>query len=386
MHRLTIAVIAMLAASGAAAGNRSDIVVMTQNQYLGADLTPIIAATDPASFNAAVIGALQSVAANNFPLRARTLAESIAERGPHLVGLQEVFEFDCIDFGSEACRLFDAALNDHLELTLEALAATGGGYYVAATVDNLTIPSPDFPFPGLPVFLDSDPDPDAFITVRDRDVILAREDVATVPVSFWCAKPSVDGCNFDVVAAADTLAGPISRERGFVGVDALVDGVNHRFVTTHLEIQFPAADPLAPGIQAAQASQLIGSLSVHPVPPGSRLLIAGDMNSASTHPLFPDPLLGPFHPPYRQFVNGTDLFGQTISVPYWDVWTLRPGKPRGYTCCHPPDLSNAEPGHEERIDLIFAHPQPLSVKANALDDGYATWPSDHFSVVAELSY
>jgi hypothetical protein len=47
----------------------SQIDVMTQNQYLGADLAPVLAAAaanpfDPVAFNSAVVAALKQVAAN----------------------------------------------------------------------------------------------------------------------------------------------------------------------------------------------------------------------------------------------------------------------------------------------------------------------------------
>jgi hypothetical protein len=48
--------------------------VMTQNQYLGADLTPVIMAP-PEEFPAAAQKALVQIAANNFPLRAQRLSK-----------------------------------------------------------------------------------------------------------------------------------------------------------------------------------------------------------------------------------------------------------------------------------------------------------------------
>ena len=147
-------IVILLAPVGAHGGNKADIKVMTQNQYLGATLTPIVTAGDPVSFNLAVINALQSIASNNLPERVQALAETIADKNPDLVGLQEVFSFGCIESGSlpGACFLFGAAFNNHLSETLDALADHGANYYVAATVQNLTIPSAGFPFPGLPVF------------------------------------------------------------------------------------------------------------------------------------------------------------------------------------------------------------------------------------------
>ena len=71
---------ALLATAPASAEGKID--VMTQNQYLGADLTPIITAPDAPSFNQALIDALEDVAANNYPARANRLAELIADRLP----------------------------------------------------------------------------------------------------------------------------------------------------------------------------------------------------------------------------------------------------------------------------------------------------------------
>jgi len=364
-----------------------DIVVITQNQYLGADLTPIITAENAEDYNQAVLDALDSVAANNIPERAVSLAASIVERDAHLVGLQEVFAFGCFESGTipGACLLFSDAMNDHLQLTMDALQDLGGDYQVAGIVENLNLP-------GLPVFLDLDPVPDVFITVLDRDVILARGDVSTAVVAFPCDKPSMDGCNYDVIASATVLSGDIDIERGFVGVDAIVDGQSYRFVNTHLEVQFPSDDPLSPLIQAFQATQLVATLSLlAPPPPGTELLVVGDINSSPVDPIFPTPF-GPAHPPYQQLANGTDLLGFPLSFPYTDTWTLRPGKPPGFTCCQAADLSNAKSMLYERIDVIFALMPPTRVKANVLNNNpkdktpTGLWPSDHASVVGRLFY
>jgi endonuclease/exonuclease/phosphatase family metal-dependent hydrolase len=396
---IILATAALLAPLGALAAAKSDIEVMTMNQYLGAPLTPIVTAGTLEDFNNAVIAALQSVAGNNFPERAQALAETIADKNPDLVGLQEVYSFGCIPNPAGTpggCFLFDAAFNDHLTETLDRLSDLEADYYVAATVQNLTIPSAGFPFPGLPVFLDDDPQPEFFVTVIDRDVILARDDVPTSPVPFLCLKPSFDGCNFDTAAVAMTLAGPIIQERGFVAVDATVKGKQYRFVNTHLEVQVPSPDPDAPLIQAAQATQLILSVNfLAPAPaPESQTLIVGDINSSPTDPTFSVPFFGAalLHPPYMQLANNTDLFGGALGFPYTDVWNLRPGKPEGLTCCQLADLSNPTSIHDERVDVIFSSSAPSKVKANVLDDepsdktASRLWPSDHSAVTGELSY
>ena len=58
----------------AAPPGKPDIVVMTQNQYLGADLTPIVAAESPEEYNSAVLNAMFQITANNTPERVQALA------------------------------------------------------------------------------------------------------------------------------------------------------------------------------------------------------------------------------------------------------------------------------------------------------------------------
>ena len=183
----------MLSLAATAGNEKADIKVMTQNQYLGADLGPIITAQSAEEYGIAIATALQSVAANNFAERSNALAQSIADRRPHLVALQEVFAFDCIEALPNACLAFQGAFNDHLELTTQALGALGADYYVAAEVQNLTIPTPfmeSVGLPGLPVYFPGIAQPALYVSVTDRDVILARTDVATTPVPYPCQKPS----------------------------------------------------------------------------------------------------------------------------------------------------------------------------------------------------
>lgn len=123
-----------------------DIVkVMTRNQYVGADLTPAFLAQTPEDLFPAAVAALAQIAANDFPLRAQRLAAEVALTRPDLIGLQEVFDFKLngVNVGPPFV--------DHLTETLDALAAKGQSYVVAATVVNLNIT--------LPFDVDGDGDP-----------------------------------------------------------------------------------------------------------------------------------------------------------------------------------------------------------------------------------
>jgi endonuclease/exonuclease/phosphatase family metal-dependent hydrolase len=385
----TLVVLAMFAlfVSGAAlAGSKVDIHVMTQNQYLGADLDPIITAETAEDANAAMIRALVDLSNNNFPERVQALAESILEKQPHLVALQEVFDFNCVDpYGTGYCGLFTNAFNDHLALTMAAL---GDQFTVAAIVQNLTLAPPVLSVPGVPVFLDAAAPP-IFVQVIDRDVILARADVETSPVEFNCLRHSADGCNFNAVAPVSLGDLTFNLERGFVGVDATVGDADYRFVNTHLEVKLPGGEMAAAVLQPAQATELwIAILDPGVFDPTKRLLVAGDFNSS---PVDVSPIGVPTA--YQQLVGGMLINGHPLPFGLTDVWNLRPGKSAGLTCCELGDLSNSPSMHYERVDLVLAYPAPLGkTKANVLnadvEDKTASglWPSDHASVSARLTY
>ena len=73
-------------------GPAANIKVMTQNQYIGAAIEHFLAASDPASFNAALVAALQTVSATKTPERMQALSNEITKEQPALVGLQEVVQ------------------------------------------------------------------------------------------------------------------------------------------------------------------------------------------------------------------------------------------------------------------------------------------------------
>ncbi len=368
----------------------ASIKVMTQNQYIGATIERFLAAPDPASFNTALVAALQTVVATKTPERMRALANQINKEQPALVGLQEVDELQCIDLAppipERGCRdpSIAGAFSGHLELTLLDLQ---GSYVKAAEVINFNIP-------GIPFFINEVP---ALLSVVDQDVILAREGVEAAPVpqtdfqkQGFCLKPSADGCNYQVALEVttpffDKQGNPvvIDVERGFVAVDTTIDGKNYRVVTTHPEIQHP--DPTNPAsqlVQVAQVFELINTL-LKTTPMDRSLIVVGDMNS---DPREPDiPALG-IITPYHQFVMAN----------FTDIWELRPGNPPGDTCCQAEDLTNRVSTLDQRIDMIFSLEVPAKVKnVRVVGDkasdktpppGVRLWPSDHASLMGELQF
>jgi hypothetical protein len=348
-------------APSADASDHAHVDVMTQNQYLGADLAPVLQAAatgDAAAFNAAVVGALRQAASNNPAARMAAQAEVIAKRRPDFVALQESFVFACSDpFATGACEnpAIAGAFADFLALTLAAL---GGEYQEAATVVNLNIPE-------IPVFLDATSQP-IILTVIDRDVILSRAGLETTPADFGCAGyESVDGCNYMVALPA----GPFEVRRGYVGVDVQTERGNLRLVNTHLEVK----DPPVPSLfQSLQAQELANRLAA--TTPAGALIVMGDFNSSPDDPPFS---------PYAQFAG----------MGYTDTWLLRPGKVGGPTCCQTEALSNQQSKLTDRIDLLFVMPEPVvkevrvlgaTVSSRTHPPGRGLWASDHGAVAATV--
>jgi len=364
------------------------IKIMTQNQYIGFAIERFLAASDPASFNAAFVAALQIAVATKTTDRMQALANEITKEQPAIVALQEVVQLQCIDSvhtSGVGCSdpSIAAAFSDHLQLTLDDLHGT---YVEAAKVVNFSFPAIPFVINGVP----------AQLSFVDRDVILAREDVDATPVNFQslgvCSKPSADGCNYSSVLVVMTPVGTVDIERGFVAIDTTIDGKDYRVVTTHLEIQRPdPTNPLSQLFQAAQVAELLQIL-LNTTPLDRSVVVAGDMNSDPRDPdiLGPLPLPAPFNSgivtPYHQFVESG----------FTDIWELRPGNLPGDTCCQTEDLTNRLSTLDQRIDMIFSLELPAKVKEVRVVGDKASdktpppdvrlWPSDHAGLTGELQF
>jgi endonuclease/exonuclease/phosphatase family metal-dependent hydrolase len=200
--------------------------------------------------------------------------------------------------------------------------------------------------------------------------------VVASPVAVPGCRTSQDGCNFQIVAGLQSPLGPIAIERGFVLIDAIMNGHSVRFVNTHLEIpELPLV------LQAAQAAELIGRLAALPNISGSPVILVGDINSAPTDQ--PTVVGGmTIVPPYVQLTQAG----------YIDTWPLRPGNPPGLTCCEAENLLNPASQHHKRIDLVFSSVVPIGVRASVLgadpEDKTPSglWPSDHAGVFARLLF
>jgi endonuclease/exonuclease/phosphatase family metal-dependent hydrolase len=335
--------------------DRSGVTVMTRNLYLGADVDPIIAATDPAQIPLLVSQAWATVQATDFAERAGALADEIARARPHLVGLQEVALFRIQVPGDAALggtTPATAVAIDFLAVLLEALAARGLDYRPVATVQDS-----DLEVPGIVSLA-----PLAFFDIRftDRDVILARGDVRV---------RHAQGATFATVLPVSVGGIPGAIVRGWTSVETTIRGRSFRFVNTHLET--PAAAP----VQAGQAAELLAVLNASSLP----TLLVGDINSAADG-------------------STTPTYAQLRDAGLVDAWTADHRRARGYTCCQAEDLRNGASLLRERIDVILLrggrslrHGRIAGgVDAEVVGDAQrdrtpsGLWPSDHAGVVARF--
>ncbi|MBE0546496.1 MAG: hypothetical protein IH627_02320 [Rubrivivax sp.] len=407
LSRLFGAVLLCVGSLSAAA----EIDVMTQNQYLGADLAPVLGAAtaedfDAGVFSAAVVQALGKIAAARPAERVRALASMIAQRNPDVVGLQEAYMFDCLPYpGYPAQRgvgcddaTIRGAFSDQL---LSTVAALKGKYVLAGRVTNLQVPSlgPEPPLlPGLPFLVNGYP---ALLVAADRDAILVRKGLPAHWVDFAaagvCPKPSDQGCNFQVAPPPlETEVGKITIERGFLAVDVMVKGRAYRVFNTHLEQRLLAPNlPDTRLLQVGQAYELLGTV-FYTWDGSKKVIVVGDINSApvDTIPIPPYPETLPWAsalpvmPPYQVFTfNG-----------FTDAWTLRPhARDEGLTCCQAENLLNLRSELYERIDMIFSLTPPsrvldMKLLGNTMGDKTrpsrlgGLWPSDHAAVAARLKF
>ena len=356
------------------------VTVMTQNLYLGANLTPLF--TPGVNFTTAAAGVLSHVKQVDFAARAAKIADEVAAHHPDLIGLQEVALWqvgpDCQHLGTYV---------DYQQTLLGALARDGLSYRVASSDLNFhtTVPlSGVVPGVGCAAF-------------ADHDVILARGDL---PVSllklsrpqsaeFGSYPPLVPGVPNEMPVTLDVPGlgtQTVTIERGWASVDVKVRGKSFRFVDTHLEAYGPAADPaLFRNIQAMLLVQHVIAASPLPV------IAVGDYNSNAA----PVP-------------DVTGAYGILTRGGLTDAWPLaRHDNDPGYTSGQTDDLNNIPSRIDHRIDLVLFSSGPVhavpdsgvtvgnapptatveqahAVMAYSTATGQWLWPSDHAGVVTTL--
>ena len=320
--------------------------VMTRNVYLGGNIFLLANAQSIQQVPGIAAQLYATVQATNFAARAEALADEIQAANPALVGLQEVSVYRTQHpsnflFYQEPDASTVAI--DFLAILEAELQERGLSYRVAAKVRNADAE--------LPAALSGSATDLTDIRLTDYDVILARGDVQ---ISGVVTEGYVNNARVPVGGASVTF------KRGYVKLEATVDGATFTFVNTHMEGIMPANEQ--------QAQELSGILAGYREP----IILVGDLN---TGPGSPTPGYG--------IITGSAGFS--------DAW-VTVGSGAGFTCCVSDRVNDTTTaGFDERIDLVLYKGEgvtPLSaeVVGDELDDRTASglWPSDHAGVVVNF--
>lgn len=320
--------------------------VFTRNIYLGSDLNPLITIPTPADVPAVAATLWANIQASDFPSRAQVIADEIVTLSPALVALQEVSLYRRqvpSDYAAgDATPNAQEVVLDFLDTLMTALQARGGTYRIAGVAPNVDAELPVQDAAGALFDL----------RLTDRDVILAREDVATAD---FVQNAFTDKLTFTVGGVGGV---PLFFTRSSSHLRATVAGASFVFANSHLEIQLLAA------VQLAQAGQLVADLSALPGP----MVLAGDFNSAPGKNSYP-------------------LLAKTFR----DSFAQVAGTAAGVTCCQADDLLNETSTASERIDLILTRGSVRAKTVQVIGTDAAVdrtpggmWPSDHFGVLGNV--
>ena len=333
---------ACAALPAAALAKKQDLKVMTRNVYLGADLIPLAAVPDLATFEQAAASRFQTVQNNDFPARAKSLAAEIDKAKPDVIGVQEgtVWRRGADGVKDGPTTPATQVVYDSTKELLKALKAAGTPYKEAAGRDWF-----DFE---APTALGYD------VRITQRDVILVRKG------SKMKVNKTFRG-GFSKVFNVPTQVGLAQQKRGWVGIDGTLAKHKFRFVTTHLEAYDPATAD-------AQMKELVKSSG----PLGSKKrqsILVGDFNSAPGK-------------------NANDRGTSRDASAYYSAIEkgFRNPLPRRKTCCFAEDLrSTAEP-LETWIDHILVRPRVKVVKSGIVGTKQVggLYPSDHAGITATL--
>lgn len=318
--------------------------VMTRNLYLGADLSPAIAAPDFNSFQIAVKEIWNQVQSTNFPERARAIAEEIRKEKPFLIGLQEATLWRTGPLLSPLAA--DEVRLDFIQLLRDQLTGMGLQYIVNAEVTNLDLE--------VPLVVDG-----FDLRMTDRGAILARADLDEK--SLKVSNPRA--ANFLAVLLINVLGSSVEVRRGWTTVDAEIRGERFRFVNVHLE-------SFAPAIRDLQAGEVLAG----PANTTGPVVLVGDFNATPME---------------------TGTYGRMIAAGFSDAWVDQGPVDSGFTCCQEANLRNIASLLDRRIDFALFRKSVTdgrlrvgNVELVGVDQQDKTpsglWPSDHAGVQAEL--
>ncbi|MFC7068618.1 endonuclease/exonuclease/phosphatase family protein [Halobaculum lipolyticum] len=338
--------------------------VLTQNCYLGFDVSRLLSADSLGGFRRIVGRFVDRVDPAVYAARADAVAAAVADADADVVALQEATRFRTQtpgDFGTRGAEAADDVLVDLLEEVEAALDARGLDFRRAAVTRTSDAELPAETADGRLDF-----------RVTDRNAVLVRDGVdvrGRVRRTF----------DTDLAVAIPNTDEEVSLRRGYARADLAMEGVTFAAVSTHLEA-------VSSFMRVLQARELLREL------PGDRpVVLAGDLNS------------GP-----RGESAAYDLLTEEFVDPFGRLST----DGSGATCCQSPTLRNDRSALSRRIDAVLRRGD---IRATAIErvnhraadririaregtddgtgdgtdagdgdgaDGEQLWPSDHAGVVA----
>jgi len=185
--------------------------------------------------------------------------------------------------------------------------------------------------------------------VIDQDVVLARTDVA----GFSATSTAVD---YNAALEVPLITGQTLRlDRGYVEVNATLNGTQFQFIDTHLE---PNSIP----VQLAQVAQLAAAVEGETIP----TIVVGDFDANPGTPTYNIML-------QAGFIDVPAALGLT-----------------GPTCCQAEDLNNTTSLLRNRFDYIFGRDiesvlAGVIINNTPFEDVRPRWASDHAGVVATVT-
>jgi len=256
-----------------AAAADSDLVVMTRNLYLGADVSSALELLP--DLPAAAQDMWTQVAATDFTARVPVLAQEAALARPAVIGIQEATTWECRPsaFGSTT------VVYDFTQQFLDATAAAGTPY-VLAQADGRTALNQGYSIPAIPR-LTRVVDPATFqplFGTDEADCGFTIADALAVRADLASAVLDVGTVEYENAAAIVPVLMEI--QRGYAWADIRIGTTPVRFVTTHLESYWKAG---AVPASAEQARQLVRDLADLTMP----VVVMGDFNADPRDPRTP---------------------------------------------------------------------------------------------------
>jgi len=323
-----------VAHAAAGANVQRSITVMTRNLDEGTDFGYVVAAAQgQLSLSDAIALTYQEVLSSDVCGRAVRMADEIAAAKPDLVSLQEVARW--VGPVAVQCAGTLTTTIDAQTALLAELAADKAPYIVAGEEDEFdssSVPSP--------------------VTFLDRDLLLQR--VEPPGRLFVSHEASAHYTTILPLPLTPELTVPILR--GWISVDATVQGRTVRVVATHLESFY---EP----VQEAQAAELVAG----PANTTKPVIIAGDLNTG----------------PGSAQVTSYGFLTSPAGGGFTDTWSVtHPGDP-GYTDAFYSEDPFTPTTPSERIDLVLMR-GALAAVDDAQTGTAAPYPSDHAGVVAKI--